>query len=254
MLADGQTHVVLSKFDPDSWLSTVERYRVTIAVLVPTQMRQILEHENLNNYDLASLRLLVYGAAPSPGPLVEKAYKELNCGLYQGYGISECVTSLTALLPQDHVLAMTKRPELLGSCGRPVPGVYIEIRNKNGGLVKCGEVGEIWVLTEKVMAGYWNDEIQTAKVLKDGWFRTGDLAHQDEEGYLFIVGRKTDMLISGGVNIYPSEIEEVLCHHPKIKEVAVVGVSDSNWGERPVAYVKTDGDCEMLELRKFSEK
>jgi long-chain acyl-CoA synthetase len=238
MLADGQTHVVLRSFSPESFFAAVAEHRVTISILVPAQLRRLLDHPGFDEADLSSLRLIVYGAAPTAGPLIRQAHERFGCGLYQGYGISECVTNLTGLLPEDHGLAMAGHPELLDSCGRVVPGVRIEIHDENGAMVAPGEVGEIWVKSEKVMAGYWRDPDQTAEALVDGWFRTGDLGRMDGDGYLYIVGRSKDMLISGGVNIYPSEIEAVLYDHPAVAEVAVVGRPDSEWGERPVAFVE----------------
>ncbi len=238
MLADGQTHVVLRSFSPESFFATVAEHRVTISILVPAQLRRILDHPGFAEADLSSLRLIVYGAAPTAGPLIKQAYERFGCGLYQGYGISECVTNLTGLLPEDHDLAMAGRPELLDSCGRVVPGVRIELHDDNGVLAAPGEVGEIWVKSEKVMAGYWRNTDQTAEALVDGWLRTGDLGRMDGDGYLYIVGRSKDMLISGGVNIYPSEIEAVLYDHPAVAEAAVVGRPDPEWGERPVAFVE----------------
>ena len=238
MLADGQTHVVLRSFSPESFFAAVAEHRVTISILVPAQLRRLLDHPGFEEADLSSLRLIVYGAAPTAGPLIRRAYERFGCGLYQGYGISEGVTNLTGLLPEDHDLAMAGRPGLLDSCGRVVPGVRIEIHDENGALVEPGEVGEIWVKSEKVMAGYWRGPDQTAEALVDGWLRTGDLGRFDDDGYLYIVGRSKDMLISGGVNIYPSEIEAVLFDHPAVAEVAVVGRPDSEWGERPVAFVE----------------
>ena len=238
MLADGQTHVVLRSFSPESFFAAVAEYRVTISILVPAQLRRLLDHPGFDEADLSSLRLIVYGAAPTAGPLIRQAYERFGCGLYQGYGISECVTNLTGLLPEDHEKAIAGHPELLDSCGRVVPGVRIELHYDDGTLVPPGEVGEIWVKSEKVMAGYWRDPDQTAEALVDGWLRTGDLGRFDDDGYLYIVGRAKDMLISGGVNVYPSEIEAVLYDHPAVAEVAVVGRPDPEWGERPVAFVE----------------
>lgn len=238
MLADGQTHVVLRSFSPESFFAAVAEHRVTISILVPAQLRRLLDHPGFDEADLSSLRLIVYGAAPTAGPLIKQAYERFGCGLYQGYGISECVTNLTGLLPEDHDLAMAGRPELFDSCGRVVPGVRIELYDDNGVLAAPGEVGEIWVKSEKVMAGYWRNPDQTAEALVDGWLRTGDLGRMDAHGYLYIVGRSKDMLISGGVNIYPSEIETVLYDHPAVAEAAVVGRPDPEWGERPVAFVE----------------
>lgn len=242
MLADGQTHVVLRSFSPESFFAAVAEHRVTISILVPAQIRRLLDHTGFDAADLSSLRLIVYGAAPTAGPLIRQAHERFGCGLYQAYGITEGVSNITGLLPEDHDLAMAGRPELLDSCGRVVPGVRIELHDHSGDLVAPGEVGEIWVRSEKVMAGYWRDPDQTAEALVGGWLRTGDLGRFDDDGYLYIVGRSKDMLISGGVNIYPREIEAVLYDHPAVAEAAVVGRPDPEWGERPVAFVELRPD------------
>lgn len=251
MLADGQTHVVLRSFSPESFFATVAEHRVTVSILVPAQLRRLLDHPGFDGADLSSLRLIVYGAAPTAGPLIRQAYERFGCGLYQSYGITESVSNLTGLLPEDHDLAMAGRPELLDSCGRVVPGVRIELYGENNAMVAPGEVGEIWVKSEKVMAGYWNDPDQTAEAVVDGWLRTGDLGRFDEDGYLYIVGRSKDMLISGGVNIYPSEIEAVLYDHPAVAEAAVVGRPDPEWGERPVAFVELRPNGTLNDLARW---
>ena len=251
MLADGQTHVVLRSFSPESFFAAVAEHRVTVSILVPAQLRRLLDHPGFDGADLSSLRLIVYGAAPTAGPLIRQAYERFGCGLYQSYGITECVSNLTGLLPEDHDLAMAGRPELLDSCGRVVPGVRIELHDESGAMVAPGEVGEIWVKSEKVMAGYWRDPDQTAEALANGWFRTGDLGRMDDKGYLYIVGRSKDMLISGGVNIYPSEIEAVLYDHPAVAEAAVVGRPDPEWGERPVAFVELRPNGTLDELARW---
>jgi fatty-acyl-CoA synthase len=155
---------------------------------------------------------------------------ELDCGLYQGYGLSEACTNLTGLLPEDHT-PEADTTGLLASCGRAVPGVRVRIGEQTGG------VGEIQIRTDKVMNGYWRDPEATAAAIPDGWLRTGDLGRLDGAGYLFIVDRAKDMIISGGVNIYPSEIEAVLHEHPLVAEATVIGIPDEEWGETPVAYV-----------------
>lgn len=237
MMVDGQTHVVLPRFDVEACLRAVETHGVTIAVWVPVQLRRILDHPCRSDHDLSSLRLIVYGAAPTESPLIERAHRELDAGLYQGYGLTEAVTNLTAFTPADHDHAIAHEPGLLASCGRPVPGVEMQIRSDAGDALPVGEVGEICVRTEKVMAGYRNRPDATAEAVVDGWLRTGDLGRMDERGYVFIVGRAKDMLISGGVNVYPSEIEAVLHEHPAVGEAAVVGVPDETWGEAPVAFI-----------------
>jgi fatty-acyl-CoA synthase len=237
MLVDGQTHVVLPRFEVETCLRAIETHGVTIVVWVPIQLRRVVDCPQRNDFDLSSLRLIVYGAAPTELPLIERAHRELAAGLYQGYGLTEAVTNLTAFTPGDHDHAIAHEPELLASCGRPVPGVEIVIRSEAGEDLPLGEVGEICVRSEKVMAGYWKRPEATAEAVVDGWLHTGDLGRMDDRGYVFIVGRAKDMLISGGVNVYPSEIEAVLHEHPAVGEAAVVGVRDDTWGEAPVAFV-----------------
>ncbi|MYG94206.1 MAG: acyl--CoA ligase [Acidimicrobiia bacterium] len=246
MLADAQTHVVLRHFSAEAFFAAVAQYQVSIALLVPTQLRRILDHPNLAQANLSSLRLITYGAASTPSTLIREAQERLGCNLYQAYGITECVSNLTGLMPQDHKLALSERPELLKSCGRAVPGVRIQVRDAQGREVPSAEVGEVWARTPKAMSGYWRNPGLTQKTMVDGWLRTGDLGHLDSEGYLYITGRVTEMLISGGVNIHPSQIEAVICDHPKVTDAAVVGRANSEWGERPVAFVElcADSSCD----------
>lgn len=234
MLVDGQTHVVLPKFEVTRFLHTLADYRVTTTVLVPTQLRRMLDSPTLDEVELSALRLLVYGAAPTAQDVIRRARDRLDCGLYQGYGLTEAVTNLTALSPNDHARA---DETLLGSCGKPVPGVLISLRDGSGREVPNGEVGEICVRTDKLMTGYWRDPAATDEVLVGGWLHTGDLAHRDAHGYLYVAGRSKDMLISGGVNVYPAEIEAVLHTHDAVLESAVVGLDSPEWGQVPVAFV-----------------
>jgi long-chain acyl-CoA synthetase len=242
MLLDGQCHVVMPAFGADQWLDVVAERRVQSVVLVPTQLQRVLDAQAARPRDLSSLRLLIYGAAPTAVPTIRRAMAELECGLYQGYGLSEACTNLTALLPEDHTPDADRRG-LLYSCGRPVPGVQVRIDG--------AEAGEILVRSDKVMTGYWRDPEATGAALVDGWLRTGDIGRLTEDGYLFIVDRAKDVIISGGVNIYPSELELVLQAHPAVLEAAVVGEPDPEWGERPVAFVirrpgAEAGDAELL--------
>ncbi|MBW3664279.1 MAG: AMP-binding protein [Actinobacteria bacterium] len=243
MIVDGQTHVVLPRFDAGEALAAIERYGVTTTIAVPTQLRRMLDVPDRDRPDLSSLRLLVYGAAPTGLTLIRRAIEELPGGMYQGYGLSEATTNLTGLLPEEH------RPdasdELLRSAGRPVPGVTIAIRDEHGSDLAPGEVGELCVRSDKLMAGYWRNPEATAEVLIDGWLRTGDLGRMDEAGYVWIVDRAKDMLISGGVNVYPSEIEAVIREIEGVAEVAVVARPDDEWGEVPVAFVAPTAGREL---------
>lgn len=253
MIVDGQTHVVLPSFDIERCLDAIEEHRVTGTLMVPTQLGRLLDVPTRSKRDLSSLRLVVYGAAPTAADMIRRAHDELGIGLYQGYGLSEAVTSLTGLPPADHERAFDDRPDLLTSCGRPVLGVEIELRGEDGTCVSTGEVGEIWVRTDKVMSGYWGNPDASAQALQRGWLGTGDLARRDAEGYLFIVGRSKDMLISGGVNVYPNEIEKILEEHPAVVEAAVVGAPHAEWGEVPVAFLRTTGssDVSAAELKAW---
>ena len=242
MLVDGQTHVVLPQFDAGACLRAIQNHAVTGLLAVPTQLGRLLDSPLLRETDLSSLRLVVYGAAPTAADLIRRTRAELGVALYQGYGLSEAVTNLCALLPADHDRALGSDPALLASCGRPVPGVQIELRDSEGTPVGVGDVGEIWARTDKMMSGYWRNADATAAAIQHGWLSTGDLARRDASGYLYIVGRCKDMLISGGVNVYPSEIEAVLERHPAVIEAAVVGKPDDTWGEVPVAFLRVHGD------------
>jgi O-succinylbenzoate-CoA ligase len=257
MLVDGQTHAVLPTFDAGACLRAIEDHAVTGLLAVPTQLGLLLDSPVLHEANLSTLRLVVYGAAPTAADLIRRTRTELGVALYQGYGLSEAVTNLCALLPADHDRALTEDPGLLASCGRPVPGVQIDLRDAAGAAVKGHDVGEIWARTDKMMNGYWGNADATAAAIQDGWLNTGDLARRDASGYLYIVGRSKDMLISGGVNVYPSEIEAVLERHPAVLEAAVVGKPDDKWGEVPVAFLRVIGgaipDAEELEQLCRSE-
>ena len=234
MLLDGQTQVILPTFEVDEFIRALSHHRVTTTVVVPTQMQRLLDSPVRTQEDLSALRLLVYGAAPTAFGIVERATKELDCGLHQGYGLTEAVTNLTALTAKDHRLG---NPDLLGSCGRVVPGASVRLAGRDGAPIGPGEVGEIVVRSEKLMKGYWRDDAATDAAIVDGWLRTGDLARFGADGYMYIAGREKDMLISGGVNVYPSEIEGVLYGHPTVSEVAVVGSPHDEWGEVPIAFI-----------------
>ncbi|HEV7679624.1 MAG TPA: AMP-binding protein [Candidatus Dormibacteraeota bacterium] len=236
MLLDGYTHLVMRDFDAAGFLRSIDEHGVTSTILVPTQLRRVLGVPSLGGATLDTLRLLVYGAAPTALPLIHEALTTLPCGFYQGYGLSEACTNLTGLLPSDHLLAAS-RPDLLLTCGRVTPGTTLRITDDDGVEVPRGERGELRVFTEKVMAGYWGRPEATRDAIVDGWLRTGDVAVMDGEAYITIVDRAKDMLITGGTNVYPSEIEAVLHAHPDIAEAAVVGAPHIEWGEVPVAFV-----------------
>lgn len=245
MLDGAHTHVLMRRFDPAAWIDAVETHRVTSALVVPTQVRRILDHAAYAPERLASLRLLVYGAAPSSRPQVWRMRRELACGLYHGYGLSETTGVVTALTAADHAALTGPNDPRLGSIGRAIGGAEVVVRRPDGSEVVPGEVGEITVRTAKVMSGYWDDPAATAAAFTDGWLRTGDLATADGDGCLTVVGRSKDVIISGGVNIHPAQIERVIAAHPDVEEVAVFGIPDPEWGEVPVAAVRTSPGSEL---------
>ena len=238
MLHGAHTHVVLPTFDPGAWIEAVEAHRVTTTVAVPTQIARILDDGGYAPERLASLRLLLYGTAPSSRAQVWRMREELGCGLYHGYGLTETCGVVAALTVTDHRALRGPDDPRLGSCGQAVDGVEIVVRRLGGEAVAPGEVGEITVRGPKLMSGYWDDRAATAGAFAGGWLLTGDLATVDTDGYITIVGRSKDIIISGGVNIHPGQLERVIAAHPEVEEVAVFGVPDPTWGEAPAAAVR----------------
>lgn len=237
-LAQGATVLLLERFHPAEVLDAIERHRVTMAFMVPTMIYALLSEPTVRQRDFSSLKTLSYGASPMSPARVREAWEVFGPVLSQGYGAGETTGGLVALTVADHERAISgERPELLASCGRPFGDSEVAVLGDDGQPVSGDAIGEICVRGPAVFAGYWRADEQTRAVLHDGWLHTGDLARVDEEGYLFIVDRKKEMLVSGGFNIYPSEIEAALAHHPAVYEVCVVGVPDSHWGEAVKAVV-----------------
>jgi len=241
----GGTSITLEQFDPGEVLETIERERVTFTFLVPTMIFRILELPGKDDYDLRSLRKLGYGAAPMPIDRLKKAIPLFGPVLFQGYGLTESTANVVILRPEDHDLAAPEeRLKRLKSCGREHSNHEIRVVGPDDKELPAGEVGEIVLKSPSVMKGYWKNEKATAETVRDGWLHTGDMAYLDAEGYIYIVDRKNDLIISGGENIYPKEIEEVLFSHPAVLEAAVCGVSHPDWGEVPKAFVVLREGCE----------
>jgi acyl-CoA synthetase (AMP-forming)/AMP-acid ligase II len=234
----GGTSVTLDRFDPVTVLKTIEREKITYLFLVPTMLFRMLEVPDADRYDLSSLQRVGYGAAPMPLDRLKRAIALFGPTLFQGYGLTETTANIAILGPEIHDLSAPVRElERLKSCGRAHSGHELSIMNDNGVEVPYGEIGEICVRSDSVMAGYWRDPENTAKAIRDGWLRTGDMAYMDEERYIFIAGRKNDMIKRGGEKIYPQEIEDILFDHPAVLEAAVCGIADPDWGETPRAYI-----------------
>jgi fatty-acyl-CoA synthase len=229
VLLKGGTCVLAESFDPGETLDLVERHRVTFMFGVPTMFDQVARHPRFTEADLSSLRMLTCGGSPVPTPLIG-TYQKRGLTFLQGYGMTEAAPG-TLFLDAEHALAKA------GSAG--VPHFFSDVRVVRPDLTPAdvGETGEVVVRGPHVMAGYWGLPEETAAVFADGWFRSGDAARVDEDGYVFIVDRIKDMIISGGENVYPAEVEDLLLAHPDVIECAVIGVPDDKWGEVPRAVV-----------------
>jgi acyl-CoA synthetase (AMP-forming)/AMP-acid ligase II len=223
--------------DPAAALEMVERERITHTFYVPALMAAMLQVPGMAERDYSSLTALSYGASPMPLPVMRGCLGVFPGIMHQVYGMTEQCGVVSSLGPEDH--ADPAREHLLVSAGTPIHGVEIEIRDPaTGEPVPTGEAGEIWVRSEQVMGGYWGKpEATEAAITPDGWLRSGDGGHMDAEGYVYVTDRIKDMIISGGENIYPAEIERVLAEHPSVGDVAVIGVPDERWGEVPKAVV-----------------
>jgi acyl-CoA synthetase (AMP-forming)/AMP-acid ligase II len=250
----GQTMVIHQRFDPQAVIDEIERSKITFTTFIPTMLHRTLAIlEDGPPRDVSSLRRISYGSAPVPPGLARKAMDLLGCDLQQRYGLTECGGQATILTPQDHRDIVAGRSSIATSCGRETPMCVIRVIDADGNDAPSGEVGEIVIVSPANAVGYWNRPEQTAETFRPDGLRSGDLGYLDSDGYLHITGRKTDMIISGGFNVYPAEIERVIAHHTGVDLVAVVGAPDPEWGETPVAVVipkshVTDRDSLSAEL------
>jgi acyl-CoA synthetase (AMP-forming)/AMP-acid ligase II len=234
MLA-GARSVLLTEFDELEVFRAIEERKATKTFLVPSALRALVRHPAAPSVDFSPLRMVLYGASPMPLPLLHECAGTLQCDFAQVYGMTETSGVIAALDPDIH---RARDEALLRATGRPLPGVEIAIRDPAGRTLPTGEVGELVIRTAGNMTGYWDMPEATRQTIDDdGWLRTGDAGYFDERGYLFVCDRVKDMIISGGENIYPAEVESVLSGHPAFAEVAVVGVPDERWGEVPMAFV-----------------
>lgn len=226
------------RFDAEEAWSLVERWRVTNMFTVPTILKMLTEHPSVDRYDHSSLRYVIYAGAPMYREDQKHALRKLGKVLVQYFGLGEVTGNVTVLPPYLHEIEDNDRARI-GTCGYERIGMQISIQDEHGSELPPYETGEICVCGIAVFAGYFNNPEANEKAFRDGWFRTGDLGHVDEQGFLYITGRASDMYISGGSNVYPREIEEKILAHPAVAEVAIVGVPDDTWGESGIAVVVT---------------
>jgi acyl-CoA synthetase (AMP-forming)/AMP-acid ligase II len=244
-LYTGRPTVLLPQFEPGAWLAAVARHGVTRAFLVPTMLAQLLEHPNLADADLSSLELVTYGAAPMPAQVIRRALEVFPKTVrWSGaYGQTETTSTVAVLGPDDHALEggaeeVGSKLRRLASAGRPLDDVELRIVDPAGNVLGPGDAGEVQLRTFRAMQGYWGADEETRVTIDgDGWVHTGDLGYLDADGYLFLSGRAGDMIIRGGENVSPVEVEAVLYEHPDVLEAGVVGVADETWGERVMAAV-----------------
>ena len=231
--------VILDHFEPELFLETVEREKATMTFLVPTMIYVLLDHPSINQFDLSSLQNIIYGAAAIAPERLKQAVGKFGPVLTQLFGQTEAPMVLSALSRAEHIVADAEREkQIFSSAGRPAIHTELRLLDDEGNEVARGEAGEVVMRAANMMSGYLKNPQATTETIRDGWLYTGDVAFQDDEGFIYIVDRKKDMIISGGFNIYPREIEDVLHEHPAVKGVAVVGVAHDKWGEEVRAVVQ----------------
>ena len=256
----GRTLVMQRQFEPKQWMELVETEKVSRAMMVPTMLKQLMEHPEFSKHDLSSLKVITYGAAPMPLEIIKKAVEVFpGVGFINAFGQTETASTVTMLSPEDHEITGTpeereKKLKRLSSIGKPMSDVEMKVIDEDGKDLPVNEIGEIVARGPRVMSGYWKDEEKTKKTIdKQGWVHTGDMGYRDEAGYFFLSGRTTDMIKRAGELISPEEVETLLQSHPKVDEVAVVGVPDDEWGEVPicVCVLKRGEACTAADLMEF---
>jgi len=233
-LYHGAKGVIAREFDPGKILDFFEQSGITKLFMVPAAMQFVVRLPRARQVDFSRLKYMLYGASPIPAALLKECIDVFKCGFVQMYGMTETTGTIVALAPEDHVEGL----ERMRSAGKPLPGVEVAILDLDGNRLPPRAVGEIATRSGSNMVGYWNLPDATARTLtQDGWLRTGDAGYMDEDGYVYIHDRIKDMIISGGENIYPAEVESALCDHPDVAEAAVIGIPDDKWGEAVKAVI-----------------
>jgi len=251
--AVGGTTTFVPVFDPGAVLDAVERHGVTTSVMVPTMIQMLLDHPAFTPERFASMQVLTYGASPMPTPLLERLLELFpTIDIYQGYGMTENCGLLTCLGPEEHRVG----GELLHSAGRPMPGSVLSIQDHNGAILPAGEVGEVCARAGNYMREYWNRPEETASAFAGGWYHTGDAGRLDDKGYLYLVDRVKDMIVTGGENVYSSEVENALASHPSVAQVAVIAIPSEQWGEavHAVVVLHLDTTADEAELQAWSRE
>lgn len=252
--SQGGTSTFVALFDPAAVMASIEQHHVSMTVMVPTMIGMLVNHPEFRPERLASLHKLVYGASPMPTALLEKllaTFPELD--VYQGYGMTESSAVLTVLGPGEHRAGGA----LLRSAGRSLPGVVLTIQDADGNTLSPGEKGEVCARAGNFMVGYWNNPAATDDAFRGGWYHTGDAGYLDDSGYLFLVDRVKDMIVTGGENVYSVEVENAIATHPAVAQVAVIGVPHETWGEAVHAIVvlhpgATATEAEIIEHARAS--
>jgi acyl-CoA synthetase (AMP-forming)/AMP-acid ligase II len=256
-LYSGRVTVIMSQFDPERWLQLVGEHEVTHGFLVPTMLARLLDTESLASADLSSLQALTYGAAPMPAAVIRRAIETFpdTVSFAGAYGQTETTSTVAVLGPDDHKLDSDLKLARLRSVGKVLDDVEVRIAGPDGSELGPGEVGEVQLRTYRAMDGYWGAEAKTRVTIDDeGWVHTGDLGYLDDDRYLFLTGRSGDMIIRGGENVAPEEVEAVLYEHPDVLDAAVVGLPDETWGERVVAAVVLRPGASIEAISEFARQ
>ncbi len=244
----GRTLVVMPQFDPEEWMELAVEHQANRAMLVPTMLKRVMDHPRFPEYDLSSLGVITYGAAPMPLPVIRDAIAKFpGTRFINAFGQTETASTITMLPPDDHDLTGTTEEvetklRRLTSIGKPLDDVEVMIVTEEGEPVPDGDVGEIVARGPRMMSGYWRQDEATGDTIRSGWLYTGDLAWQDDDGYIYLAGRARDFIKRGGEMISPEEVEQILAEHPGVAEAAVIGVPDLEWGEEVRAVVVPQDD------------
>jgi acyl-CoA synthetase (AMP-forming)/AMP-acid ligase II len=247
ILAQGGTVVIIPSTDPQLILHSIQQYQITSLFLPPTIVYALLAQPNVREFDYSSLRYLMYGAAPMSLQKLDEAWQVFGPVMTQLYGLMEVTSTATIMRPSEHAASRSKMPTRLASCGRASPSVMIDIIDDKGDRVPPRTKGEVAIRGNTLMKGYDANPSATAEAVQNGWFRSGDVGFKDEQGYLYLVDRKKDLIISGGFNIFPGEVEQIIWTHPAVQDCAVIGVPDDKWGEAVTAVIELKPGMSVVE-------